>query len=110
LADPSNRAVGWLQSAERPATALAVVSPRRFLGDYRVRVTRGQLTSLALADRDRIYVLCVVGKQDGNTVINLRAPVLVNLDRRLGCQVITEDEQPLQMALTKPATALQKSA
>jgi flagellar assembly factor FliW len=110
LADPGNRAVGWLQSAERPATALAVVSPRRFVGDYRVRVTRGQLTSLALADRDRIYVLCVIGKQDGNTVINLRAPVLVNLDRRLGCQVITEDEQPLQMALTKPATALQKSA
>ena len=34
LADPGSSAVGWLQSAERPATALAVVSPRRFVEDY----------------------------------------------------------------------------
>lgn len=110
LADPDNRAVGWLQSAERPATALAVVSPRRFVQDYRVRVTRGQLTSLALSERDRLYVLCVVGKQDGDPVINLRAPVLVNLDRRLGCQVVTSDEQPLQLVLPRPRAKLQKSA
>ena len=31
LADPANTAVGWLQSADRPSTALAVVSPRRFV-------------------------------------------------------------------------------
>lgn len=110
LADPDNHAVGWLQSAERPATALAVVSPRRFAGDYRVRVSHGQLTSLVLADRDRLYVLCVVSKQNGHYVMNLRAPVLVNLDRRLGCQVITSDDQPLQMALARSATAWQKIA
>jgi flagellar assembly factor FliW len=110
LADPNNSAVGWLQSAERPATALAVVSPRRFVDDYRIRVCRGQLASLALSDRDRLYALCVISKQDGSCVMNLRAPVLVNLDRRLGCQVITSDEQPLQVALTKPSAPLQKSA
>ncbi len=110
LADPTNNAVGWLQSAERPATALAVVSPRRFVDDYRIRVSRGQLACLALSERDRFYALCVISKQDGSCVMNLRAPILVNLDRRLGCQVITSDEQPLQMALTTAAAQLQKSA
>ncbi len=110
LADPQNSAVGWMQSAERPATALPVVSPRRFVDSYRVRVTRDQLAGLNLSERDRLYVLCVVGKRDGGYVMNLRAPVLVNLDRRLGCQVITHDDQPLHMALTKPPAPLQKSA
>jgi flagellar assembly factor FliW len=110
LADPANNAVGWLQSAERPATALAVVSPRRFVEDYRIRVTAGQLTCLSLADQDRLYALCVVSKRDGQCVMNLRAPVLINLDRRLGCQVITGDDQPVQAVVVKPAAPLRKTA
>jgi flagellar assembly factor FliW len=110
LADPNNNAVGWLQSVERPATALAVVSPRRFVDDYRIRVATGQLACLALADHDRLYALCVISKHDGSCVMNLRAPVLINLDRRLGCQVITGDDQPLQMELARPTAQLRKSA
>ncbi len=110
LADPSSNAVGWLQSADRPATALAVVSPRRFVENYRIRVGQSQLAALTLSDRDRLYALCVVSKQNGSCVMNLRAPILINLDRRLGCQVVTTDEQPLQMALTKPSVQLRKSA
>jgi len=110
LADPTNNAVGWLQSADRPATALAVVSPRRFMQDYRVRVGHSDLASLAMAENDRLYVLCVVGKQNGTCVMNLRAPILINLDRRLGCQVVTSDEQPLQAELTDLPAQLRKSA
>ncbi len=110
LADPNSSAVGWLQSAERPSTALAVVSPRRFVESYRIRVGQNQLSTLALAERDRLYALCVVSKQNGSCVMNLRAPILINLDRRLGCQVVTTDEQPLQMALTNPVSQLRKSA
>jgi flagellar assembly factor FliW len=110
LADPRNNAVGWLQCADRPATAFAVVSPRRFAEDYRIRVGQSQLASLSLADRDRLYVLCVVSSQDDCCTMNLRAPILINLDRRLGCQVITSDEQPLQVELAKPPVQLRKSA
>ena len=110
LADPGSSAVGWLQSAERPATALAVVSPRRFVEDYRIRVGQSQMSSLALSDRDRLFALCVVSKQNGNCAMNLRAPILINLDRRIGCQVVTSDEQPLQVELTNPSVQLRKSA
>ncbi len=110
LADPLSSAVGWLQSADHPATALAVVSPRRFVEDYRIRVGQSQLAALALAERDRLYALCVVGKRNGGCVMNLRAPILINLDRRLGCQVVTTDEQPLQVELTNRSAQLRKSA
>lgn len=110
LADPHTPAVGWLQSADEPATALAVVSPRRFLPAYRVHVGRSQLAPLVLGDRDRVYVLCVVSMHGGQCVMNLRAPVLINLDGRLGCQVVTADEQPMQIELPKPSAQLRKSA
>lgn len=110
LADAHNSTVGWLQCADRPAIALAVVSPRRFSDEYRIRVGQSQLAPLALSAHDRLFALCVVSKKDGCCTMNLRAPVLVNLDRRIGCQVITIDEQPVQMELPTESSQLRKSA
>ncbi len=110
LADTKNAAVGWLQSADRPAVALAVVSPRRFAPEYRIRIGQSQLSTLELASASKLYALCAVNRDDGRCTINLRAPILINLDRRLGCQVVTVDEQPLQLDLTKPSVQLRKSA
>ncbi len=38
LADAHNEALGWLQSAQCPEVALAVVSPRRFVPGYQLRL------------------------------------------------------------------------
>src|SRR4051812_25898015 len=48
LADAHNDALGWLQSTTRPEIALAVVSPRRFVPDYQVRMGRAETGSFAL--------------------------------------------------------------
>ena len=48
LADAQNDAVGWLQSASHADIAIAVVSPRRFVPDYRVHVAQSNLASLEL--------------------------------------------------------------
>ncbi len=40
LADAQNDALGWLQSLTRAEVALAVVSPRRYVPDYQLRVSR----------------------------------------------------------------------
>jgi flagellar assembly factor FliW len=111
LADADNDAVGWLQSVSDAQTALAVVSPRRFVADYQVRVAASELAALQLAGPDRTFVLAVVSKQEGRLTINLRAPIVINLDRRLGRQVITKDDQPLRYEIAAAAPApLRKSA
>ena len=111
LADPENPAVAWLQSASRAEVAFPVVSPRRFSPDYSVRVTRGQLLPLEFSQFDHAYVLAVVGGSDGDLTLNLKAPLIVNLDRRLGRQVITADEQPVALVLSSTVPrALRKSA
>lgn len=101
LGDESNESLGWLQSVTRGEIALAVVSPRRFVPEYQVHVTRGQLATLELSQFDAAYVLSIVSRSDGELTLNLKAPLLVNLDRRLGRQVITTDEQPIAWHLRR---------
>src|SRR5687767_10002949 len=57
LADAQNSALGWLQSLDRSEVALAVVSPRRFVPDYRVRVARRDIQPLGLSDSAGAQVL-----------------------------------------------------
>ena len=101
LADAGNPAVGWLQSTTDSELALAVISPRRFVTDYRFHVSQQQLGAIELKDLDRAFVLVVVAKTGGVLTANLKAPLIVNLDRRLGCQIVVEDDHPVRHILTQ---------
>ncbi len=111
LGDDENPTLAWLQSVSRPEVALPVVSPRRLLPEYSVRVARGQLTLLEFSQFDQVFVLSIVSQSDGDLTLNLKAPLVINLDRRLGRQIITSDDQPVALPLTITApTLLRKSA
>ena len=110
LADAQNDAVGWLQSVLEADIAIAVVSPRRFVPDYRVRVSQSSLDSLELGGQDSTFVLNAVARNANGLTLNLRSPILFNLDRRLGSQVLTIDDQPIQWDLQSPILKLRRSA
>lgn len=111
LADADNDSVGWLQNIARPELALAVVSPRRFVPGYEVHVPTSQMVALQLSEIDQAYVLTVISRNDGHLTINLRSPLIINLDRRLGRQVVTSDDQPMQYRLAPvEPNVLRKSA
>jgi len=95
LADCRQEAIAWLQSAELPSLALPVVSPRRFVPEYRLHVSRQQLEMIHALEDGPLYVLVVVAVSDGWITLNLRAPLVINLARHVGCQVITNDEAPV---------------
>jgi len=100
LSDEENPALAWLQSVGSAEVALPVVSPRRFAPEYSVHVSRGQLLHLEFSQFDQAYVLSVVSQSDGDLTLNLKAPLIINLDRRLGRQVITSDEQPVALIVS----------
>ena len=104
LADEHHPSVAWLQSVANPQMAIAVVSPRRFVPDYHVRVPRSQLAPLQLNAEAPMFVLSILSKNDGQLTLNLRAPVVLNLQRQLGRQVITSDEQPTQHPIAQLLT------
>lgn len=110
LADAQNGSLGWLQSTTRPEVALAVVSPRRFVPHYQFKVYRSELAPLELASVQDAQVLTIVSKNEHSITLNLKAPIVINLQRRLGRQVVANGDLPLQHELTSAPATLKKSA
>lgn len=110
LADTANRAVAWLQSIQQPELAVPVVSPRRFLSDYQVRIDPADVAGLDLKSAEQAYVLAIVGRDNDSLTLNLRAPIVINLDQKTGLQLITTDAQPLQYDLAAMPLTHRRSA
>jgi flagellar assembly factor FliW len=99
LADARNTALAWLQSVDFPEVALAVVSPRRFVPDYQVRVARRDLEPLGLAGPQDAQVLVIVSRQGDGLSLNLKAPLVIHLQQRLGRQLVARNDHPVQHPL-----------
>jgi flagellar assembly factor FliW len=109
LADAQNAALGWLQSIDDGDAALGVVSPRRFVPDYKLRVSRQDLEPLGLAAASDAQVVVIVSRHDEGLSLNLRAPLVINVEARRGRQVIAKEPLPVQYALAT-AAELRKTA
>jgi flagellar assembly factor FliW len=110
LADSENDSLGWLQSTTRPEVALAVVSPRRFVPEYQLRVTRGELGSVLSELVDDVHVLVIVGKNANGITLNLKAPLVVHRRQRIGRQVVASGDQPVQYELCREISPRKKIA
>jgi len=110
LADATNDALGWLQSTNRSDIAIAVVSPRRFVPDYQIRIPRSELTPLRLSDIGQAQVLVVVAQGSRSLTLNLKAPIVINLEARTGRQVVASGDLPMQYELVPERPPLKKSA
>ena len=106
LADAENDALGWLQSGSRREIALPVVSPRRFVPSFQLRVAKSELAPLELTTLADAQVLVIVGKNEAGITLNLKAPLVVNLAQRLGRQVIANNDYPIQFELHSPRRLL----
>ena len=110
LADSDNSAVAWLQSMQHSDIALPVVSPRRFVNDYQVRLEPTDVELLQLTAVEQAYVLGIVSRDEETLTLNLKAPLVINLDRRIGSQIVTVDNQPIQYELATLPTHMRRSA
>ncbi|MCR9296451.1 MAG: flagellar assembly protein FliW [bacterium] len=108
--DPANSDVAWLQSLNEARVALPLVSPRKFVPDYKVATSNRDLSPLCIRKADRVYVLCVVSKSGKTLTINLRSPIVVNLSRRIACQVISSETLPLAMPISLDSLPLKAAA
>jgi flagellar assembly factor FliW len=102
LADAHNTALGWLQSLERPEVALAVVNPRRFVTDYRARVSRRDVEALGIGTAEDAQVLVVVNQVGDSLSLNLKAPLVIQLQNRLGRQIVAKDDHTVQHLVQGP--------
>jgi len=110
LADTENTSLGWLQSAEDPSVAVAVVNPRRFVPDYCLRISHRAIEGLGVEQLDDAQVLAIVGQHEDGLTLNLKAPLVFNIEKRLGTQVVAKDDHPIRYKLSNQPAQLKKTA
>lgn len=99
LADESNSSLAWLQSLDRSEVALAVVSPRRFVRDYQVRISSRDIAPLGGGTAKSLQVLAILNRHQDTLTLNLKAPIVVNLTTNRGRQVVAKNDHEVQYVL-----------
>jgi flagellar assembly factor FliW len=94
IQDPQNP-LCWLQSLDDGAVAFVVVDPIVIKPDYRPAIDKAHRESLEVSQGQDIALLCIVTirHEPFGVTVNLRAPLVINMDKRLGSQIVLEDEQ-----------------
>jgi flagellar assembly factor FliW len=91
-----------LQSVEGPTASFLAVDPRRAFADYRCALSDVDRARLGAPDEATLVWLAVVTVLDGQTLVNLRAPIVVNPTRMLGYQLMPSNSlYPLRFELTQ---------
>ena len=108
--DDRHAAVAWMQSVDRPDLAFAVVSPQRYVADYALKAPKCELEPLGLRDLSTAQVLAIMNNRDGALTLNLKAPIVVNLQERIGKQVIAGGDYSLEHVIQPAPPALMRAA
>jgi flagellar assembly factor FliW len=91
-----------LQSVEGASASFLAVDPRRALPDYRCVLSDVDRARLGEPDEASLVWLAVVTVLDDRTLVNLRAPVVVNPTRMLGYQLMPSNSlYPLRFELAQ---------
>lgn len=110
LADANSADLAWLQSTAQPQVAIPLISPRKFLPDYKVTISQRQIDTLRVRSSDRIFVMLVLSKTAKTLTVNLRGPLVINLTQRLAVQCVLNEPLPLAMPLNLPASGSMRAA
>lgn len=102
-ADDAN-SVSWLQSVDAGDLAFILMDPRQVVPDYEVKLSKHEMTELAVSSVDelQVFTLVVVPPDRSQVRTNLKAPILINTKLRLGKQTILDKSNyPVQYFLAQ---------
>ncbi|MCP3028104.1 flagellar assembly protein FliW [Halobacillus sp. A5] len=82
-----------MQSIDEPGVALIVTNPYFFYKDYEFDLEEKTLKDVQIEKPEEVAVYSVITVQEPFTrsTLNLQAPVIVNVEKKLGKQVILHD-------------------
>lgn len=101
IAPPELAPLACLRAIDPPEASFLVIDPRIVTADYDLTLREFERVRLGVSDEPLLWLALVTVTGDAATV-NLRAPVVVNPRRMLGCQFIRDDhEYPVSHPLGK---------
>ena len=103
----------WLQSMDDPDIAFPVMNPHVIKEDYTPNVNSEIIAPLGEMKDDSAFILVTVTVPKNNVKdfsINLKAPIVVNLDTMKGVQLIVEDDYPVKFKVYELLQAKKEKA
>ncbi|TCK93381.1 flagellar assembly factor FliW [Natranaerovirga hydrolytica] len=86
--------ISWLQSTEDKDFALPIINPITFFSEYAPMVEDELLKEMGELNEDNflIFNVIVIPEEVEKMTVNLKAPIIVNLDTKKARQVIVDNE------------------
>ena len=83
----------WLQSIDSEDLAFVMIEPHVSISNYELELTNDHLKKLHAEKTEdlSVYSLVTMAKKMEDVTINLQGPLLFNLEKRLGIQIIVQD-------------------
>ncbi len=87
--------VFWLQAAERPFQAFVITDPWGIYAEYAPEISDADANELELVNFEdaRVFAILTVPRTPSGITVNLRAPVVVNVAKRIGKQVVLLNDE-----------------
>lgn len=91
--NPEHEPFVWLYSIDNPKIRFLMVNPMTFRPDYMPQMQKDQITDLKIDRKEDLMLFVIVTLQTNprESTVNLAGPVLINIERKLGKQIILDD-------------------
>lgn len=98
--DEFNGEYAWLQSVEEPGLCFIIANSALITDGYAPKCPKG--TEEIIGSGNYEYWLIMVVKENiEESTVNLKSPVIINIDNRKAMQVILEENYPIRHMLFK---------
>lgn len=84
----------WFQSVEDVNTCFILIEANTFFKDYKPVINKRESKVLAISDMKEVKIFCivVVPEDPKKSTANLRAPLVINFEKKLAKQIILDDD------------------
>ena len=102
----------WLQSMDDTDIAFPVMDPHAVKEDYKPNVNEEIVAPIGELNEENTFVLVTVTvpKKIEDFSVNLKAPIVVNMDNRKAVQLIVEDDYPVKYKVYEVLKAKKEKA
>lgn len=93
----------WLQCVDSIKPCFIVFDPWLICKDYEITLNSGEKAMLEVKDDTNLQVLCIarVPEDFKETTVNLKSPIVVNMDTKKAAQVILPKNYPYRQPIFK---------
>lgn len=91
---PEHEPFEWLVCTDTSKLRFALINPLLFKPDYNPKIDKSQIESLQLEKPEDIliYAIVTLSPNIAESTANLMGPIIINRTKRLGKQIILDDE------------------